>query len=348
MNKVRDAIQATQEFYVENTTPWIVGYSGGKDSSLVIKVLLTALSNLPNSCRKPLHVFYCDTGVEIPVLRNYIKESLYSIQQEGEKLGINVIANAVKPVIKNHYFVKVIGRGYPPPTNKFRWCTDKLRIDPIQAAIKYTIGDRDSIVVLGTRYEESGERSRVLGNHATERKHVFKQSGYKKTTLFCPISDFTTDDVWQGLVELDSIKSIDIQSLSKIYKLISGECPIVRLPDTTPCSKGRFGCWTCTVVRQDKASKNLIANGYSKLQPLYDFRQWLLDIRDKTSYRCTVRRNGVRGLGPFRLKARREILEKLLEAERLSSYKLIEENELDEIDRLWEIDENCQKYRENY
>jgi DNA sulfur modification protein DndC len=348
MDKIAVAIKAAREYFVENNTPWIVGYSGGKDSSLVMKILLTALSNLPAYSKKPLRVFYCDTGVEIPVLRSYISKSLSDIKKEGKSLGIDIVVEAIKPSINNHYFVKVIGRGYPPPTNKFRWCTDRLRIDPIQTAIKTIVGTSSSIVVLGTRYDESEERNRILERHATDKKHIFKQSGHNNTSLFCPISEFTTDDVWLGLVELSNIKSIDISKLSNIYKLISGECPIVRLPDTNPCSKGRFGCWTCTVVRQDKATRNLIDNGFTDLQPLYNFRQWLLDIRDNSSYRCTVRRNGLKGLGPFRLHARKDILQRLLETERQSGYKLIASDELNEISRLWQLDETSDRYREDY
>jgi len=348
MKKIARAIEVTRDYFIENNTPWIVGYSGGKDSSLVMKILLTALSNLPAKKRKPLWVFYCDTGVEIPVLSSYIKKSLSDIQKEGKELGIDIVSKAIKPSISNHYFVKVIGRGYPPPTNKFRWCTDKLRIDPIQAAIKNTAGSSSSIVVLGTRYDESEERNRILERHATDKKHVFRQSGHNHTSIFCPISEFSTDEVWLGLVELNNIKSININRLSNIYKLISGECPIVRLPDTNPCSKGRFGCWTCTVVRQDRATKNLIDNGFTDLQPLYDFRQWLLDIRDNTNYRCTIRRNGVKGLGPFRLHARKDILQRLLETERRSGYKLIRRDEISEISRLWQLDEDSDRYKEDY
>jgi len=348
MEKLLNAIKATQHFYLSSESPWIIGFSGGKDSSLVVKILLTAISSLPVDLRKPLKILYCDTGVEIPVLRNYIKDSLIRIQEEGAKLGIEISALAIKPKLENLYFVKVLGRGYPPPTNKFRWCTNKLRIDPIQTAIKELVGDLNAVVVLGTRYEESEERNRILNKHSTDEKYIFKQAGYANTTVFSPIVDFDTDDVWNALTELNNITSIDIETLSRIYKLISGECPIVRLPNLNPCSKGRFGCWTCTVVRQDKATKNLIENGYTNLQPLYDFRSWLLSIRDDKSYRCSVRRNGVPGLGPFRLKAREEILKRLIIAENLSGYKLIENDELLEIERLWNLDKACTKYREDF
>jgi DNA sulfur modification protein DndC len=348
MDKLQESIKATKDLYLADETEWVVGFSGGKDSSLIIKILLVAISELGEKAKKPLKILYCDTGVEIPILKNYILQTLDNIQEEGSLLGVEVITAAVKPKLNNHYFVKVIGRGYPPPSNKFRWCTNRLRIDPIQSAIKNIVNNQQSIVVLGTRFEESEERNRILGKHSTNQKYIFSQSGYPDTSLFCPIINFSIDEVWEALVELKNIKSIDIEKLSNIYKLISGECPIVRLPNTNPCSKGRFGCWTCTVVRQDKATKNLIINGYLSLEPLYSFRLWLLSIRDDIKYRCTVRRNGVKGLGPFRLKARKEILNKLLIAEKLSGHKLIGEDELLEIKKLWVMDANSESYKEDF
>ena len=348
MKKLQRAVKLTQEYYKRDKIPWIVGFSGGKDSSLVIKILLHATAGVHEKYKKPITIFYCDTGVEIPIFNEYIKSSLRRVQREGRKLGLKVSARAVQPKLENQFFVKVIGRGYPPPTNKFRWCTDKLRIDPIQLAIKDSIGEQDSIVVLGTRYEESTERNRVLERHSTKDKYLFNQTNYPNTKLFCPIADFNGDDVWEGLSELDEIKCINMKELTNVYRMISGECPIIRMPDANPCSKGRFGCWTCTVIRKDKATKNLIDNGHSNLQPLYDFRQWLLSIRDDIDYRCTVRRNGREGLGPFRLNARKLILRKLKQAQKSSGYSLISEEEIKEIHKLWRQDSKSDKYHEDY
>jgi DNA sulfur modification protein DndC len=348
MDKITNAIKFTKEYFLMDEKPWVIGFSGGKDSSLVVKLLLTAISQLPFNRRRLIKVLYCDTGVEIPVVRNYIKETLFHVQSEGKELGIEIESIVVKPAIDNLFFVKVIGRGYPPPTNKFRWCTDKLRIEPIQLALKKTIGDRESIVVLGTRYGESEERNKILIKHSTVDPLLFRQSRYANTKLFCPIVDFTTEDVWEALVTLDLIKSIDIQQLSDLYRKISGECPIIRLPDVTPCSRGRFGCWTCTVVRQDKATQNLISSGFKSLVPLLNFRTWLLQIRDSPEFRCTIRRNGIKGLGPFRLSARKIIFEKLLAVQEESGHNLIDEIEIAAIKRWWKQDEQSTDYRENF
>lgn len=348
MEKISYAKSIIKQYYLEDDRPWVIGFSGGKDSSLVVKLVLGAIKQIPKQSRKPINILYCDTGVEIPIFRDYISTTLRNIEHESQSLGIDVCSIAVKPKLDNHYFVKVIGRGYPSPTNKFRWCTDKLRIDPVQAALREISGGGDSLVVLGTRYYESKERDKILSKYSTDKPLIFNQAGHSKTKLFCPIANFSVEDVWESLFELNFPESVDIHQISDIYKKVSGECPIIRLPDSNPCSKGRFGCWTCTVVRKDKATHNLIKNGYVSLQPLLDFRNWLLEIRDNPEYRCTVRRNGVKGLGPFRLSAREEILKKLLDTQKESGFDLIGVIETARIKELWEFDVKSNNYVEDW
>lgn len=342
-----EAIEVTREYYLTDERPWAVGYSGGKDSALVVKILLSALSKVANKHTRPISIFYCDTGVEIPVLKGYIEKSLRRIRNEAKTLGIPITVRKVRPPITDTYFVKVVGRGYPPPTNKFRWCTDKLRILPIQKAIQSQTKSNEVTVLLGTRHDESEERRRILRNNSTPEDLLFTQSGYPNTQLFCPIVNFSTEQVWEALLNIDEIRSIDLNEISNIYKQVSGECPIIRLPDKNPCSKGRFGCWTCTVIRQDKASQNLIANGHTSLLPLLEFREWLLKVRDDPEFRCTVRRNGVKGPGPFRLSARQKILRRLRVAEKRSGHQLISDQEIKHIHSLWRQDRKSESYRED-
>ena len=87
-----------------------------------------------------------------------------------------------------------------------------------------------------------------------------------------------------------------------------------------------------------KRLASMIREGYIALEPLYDFRNWLSSIRDKEEYRHKERRNGTRGLGPFTLEARREILNRLLEAKSKSECDLINDEEIDYIKKQWELD----------
>ena len=70
-------------------------------------------------------------------------------------------------------------------------------------------------------------------------------------------------------------------------------------------------------------------------------------IRDDVGYRCTVRRNGVPGLGPFRISARKELLRRLLTAQRQSGIKLIRAVEIRKIHSLWAADLESNTYVED-
>jgi DNA sulfur modification protein DndC len=201
--------------------------------------------------------------------------------------------------------------------------------------------------VLGVRRKESEERKRVLTRHSTKIKFYYKQSSVQGRKLFCPIVDLDTVSVWEGLFSIPRPSAIDVHNLAQLYKQASGECPIVREVNGSPCGQGRFGCWTCTVVRRDRAVEGLISEGHTHLRPLLDFRDWLIRIRENVEYRCTVRRNGAPGLGPFRLSARKELLRRLLTAQRQSGLRLIREAEIRKIQWLWASDLESPSYVED-
>jgi DNA sulfur modification protein DndC len=311
----------------------------------VVKLVFEAVARTRKKS-VPLHVVYCDTGVEIPIVATFVRRTLRGIQKQAAQSGIPLACHLARPPISDRFFVRVIGRGYPPPTNKFRWCTDKLRIRPIQALMNRLGGDQN-LVILGVRDSESEERKRTLSRNATEEAFYYRQSQSETRKLFCPIVDFDVSSVWEGLFALDRPAAIDVQQLATLYRKASGECPIVRDTSGTPCGSGRFGCWTCTVVRQDRAVQSLVQEGYTRLQPLLDFRNWLMAIRDEPEHRCTVRRNGSPGPGPFRLRARKIILKKLRAAEAQSGIRLITPTELRAIRELWALDVHSIRYSED-
>jgi DNA sulfur modification protein DndC len=333
-----------QQEYSRASTPWFLGYSGGKDSSALLKLVFIALLHVKPR-RKPVTVVYCDTGVDIPVIRNLAVGTLHDISIEAEEYGIPIRVKCVSPELKNRYFVKVIGRGYPPPSNKFRWCTDRLRIGPVNQVLNTVPGNRNT-VLLGIRRGESVERDRTISKHDTGTGHYFRHSS-NNSLIYSPIVDYSVEEIWNTLTFNVVPNSIDVGKLWTLYQDSSGECPIIRDPKGSPCGKGRFGCWTCTVVRKDRAVRNLVREGYTELAPLFHFRNWLAQVRDDPEYRCKKRRNGMPGPGPFTLAARQEILDKLLEAQTLSGLPLATEEELEYITQLWDLDRNSPAYLEN-
>jgi DNA sulfur modification protein DndC len=338
-------IQLIAERYARSTTPWVLGYSGGKDSSAVLKLLYEALCMVPKR-KTRVYVVYCDTGVEIPIVREHVRTTFNRLRAEAKADGVPVTIRIAEPSIEDRYFVKVIGRGYPPPTNRFRWCTDRLRINPIKRLLA-SQRTRAATIVVGTRFGESAERDRVLEEHkqSTDRFY-FRQSGSADVTLFAPIVDFAVTDVWRVLLTLRRPNAVDGNRVLAIYRDAGAECPVVRDEHGTPCGAGRFGCWTCTVVRKDRAVTSLVEQGHTEMRPLLLFRNWLADVRDQPSARCGIRRNGTVGLGPLTISTRMEALRRLQIAERDSGMSLISQKEVVAIRRLWESDRKSGRYFE--
>ncbi len=335
-------IAKIKEEYLRNDVPWYVGFSGGKDSSAVLKLLFSALLEI-DLPRKPVEVIYCDTGVEIPTIAHYVKRTLKSLKSEARSLQLPIKFTVAKPRLEDRYFVKVIGRGYPPPTNVFRWCTDRLRINPVKEIINQ---ESCSMVLLGVRLGESNERDRTIKKHKTEDPYFLNQASSTKTAIFSPIINYSVKDVWATIKHTSRPHGIDHSIIGQLYKDAGSECPVFREAKGTPCGKGRFGCWTCTVVRRDKSVESMISNGYPELQPLFAFRNWLAEFRENGNYRCSVRRNGNLGLGPITLEGRKIILKRLLKAERQSGIDLIENEEVARIKELWAIDRRDPAYHE--
>jgi DNA sulfur modification protein DndC len=346
INSVLDqkAIKIVISEYLKDDIPWYLGYSGGKDSSALLKIVFNALLQI-EKFHKPVTVIYCDTGVENPIVTSYVYYVFEKLKNECERLQLPFVFKIAMPELNDRYFVKVIGRGYPPPTNIFRWCTDRLRIKPINSILNKECKAK---ILLGIRGGESEQRDRTISKHVTSSDYYLKQGTSTTNLIFSPIIKHDLEDVWNTLRILQLPESISFKTIREIYQDAESECPVYRITKGQSCGRNRFGCWTCTVVRKDKSISSLIDNGYSELEELHIFRNWLSEFRDDIKYRCSIRRNGQKGLGPITLEGRRIILERLLDVQKKSGLKLILESELKRINELWEIDKNNNKYKENY
>ena len=109
--------------------PIAIGFSGGKDSSAVVKLLWACAHQLKSECPM-LKVVYCDTEVENPVIDAHVKATLSRLRSEAKSAKIDLRCNVIRPAIHQSFFVRIIGRGYPTPTNSFRWCTKDIAFDP--------------------------------------------------------------------------------------------------------------------------------------------------------------------------------------------------------------------------
>nr|WP_330217401.1 DNA phosphorothioation system sulfurtransferase DndC [Paenibacillus mucilaginosus] len=359
---IEETISRIQGVYLKDSLPWVVGFSGGKDSTALTQLIFQAVSRLPIEKRhKKIYVISSDTLVETPLIISSINKALMNIQDKALELDLPIETHKVKPEVENSFWSSIIGKGYPSPRQKFRWCTDRMKIEPANRFIRDKVDQFGEVVmVLGVREDESATRAQVINSHSVEGKELMRHSTLSNAFVYAPIKHFTTDDIWKYLRAEESPWGSDNHALYALYQNSSGgECPLIVDKDIKEsagsCGNSRFGCWTCTVVSEDKALRGFIETGEEWLRPLLEFRDWLSSIRDKREYREEHRMDGAvyfvgqgeekeLGLGPFTLEARQMILKKLLETQLIvqnpydSDYKLILEDELKHIRRVWRDD----------
>jgi len=308
------------EQYLEedNNRPWIVGFSGGKDSTMLLQLVWNAVYQLPKELRiRQIYIVSNNTLVENPKILQYTNGVLEKIAQAAFEQSMPCQVVKTIPKLEDSFWVNLIGKGYPAPNNTFRWCTERLKINPTTDFIKSKISETgEAIILLGTRSEESSSRARSMKKHEVEgqrlRKHVLPNA-----YVFAPIKDVLVTELWQYINQVQSPWGANNKLLNALYRNANGgDCPLV-IDDTTPsCGKSRFGCWVCTVVNQDKSMDALIQNGEEWMEPLADLRDMLVQYRNHPDWRQQVRRNGADGPGPYYVEKRALILESLLKAQK--------------------------------
>ena len=253
---IADIEEEIRWLYGSDDRPWVIGYSGGKDSTCALQLIWSALSGLPKKkIKKPVYVLSSDTLVETPVIVDYIDNTITNINAAAKAQSIPVVAHKVVPDISDSFWVNLLGRGYPAPSKRFRWCTDRLKIDPANAFIKEKVAEFGEVVmVLGVRRAESATRAQVMSLHRIRNSVLSRHTTLLGAYVYTPIEAFSTDDVWSYLLQNNSPWGGDNRQLLAMYRNAqAGECPLVVDRNTESCGNSRFGCWVCTVVTKDKA-----------------------------------------------------------------------------------------------
>ncbi len=319
---LKDYVASVQRVYLQDSRPWVIGYSGGKDSSAVVVLIYLALLGLrPKERHKKVFVVASDTLVETPIVVNHVNRSLEAIQRGAARDNLPITSHKVVPKTNETFWSNLLGKGYPAPTRSFRWCTERMKIDPVSSFITDKVSQYDEVVVvLGSRSQESASRAQVIAKHKIDGSDLAKHTTLSNAFIYTPIDMWGVDDVWKilrfcHLTQTETPYGIknkwsdkyDLEwetpwggknlVLWNLYKDSSGqgECPMV-IDETTPsCGNSRFGCWTCTVVTKDRAMESLIQNGETWMLPLLKFRNILSRSTSPTlkkKYRNHIRRDG--------------------------------------------------------
>jgi len=355
------------DLYLADSMPWVVGYSGGKDSTAVLQLIWASLAKIPEArCRKPVHVISTDTLVENPIVALWVSRSLQMMGKSAQEQGLPLSANRLTPDTENTFWVNLIGRGYPAPRPKFRWCTERLKINPSTAFITSVVQRHgEAMLVLGSRRAESVARARVMDRHGKgqERRRVSPNGDLPNSYIYTPIEDWSNDEVWMYLMQTPNPWGYDNKDLLTMYQGASqdGECPLVVDASTPSCGDSRFGCWVCTMVEQDKSMQAMIQNDDEKqwMLPLLELRNRLdppktaqgdRKLRDFRRMNGTVQLLNDRPIpGPYTQEARESWLRQVLGAQRhvrrlgpetVRDIDLVTQEELQGIRRSWVIEKH--------
>lgn len=341
--------------------PWCVAFSGGKDSTALMGLVVSVIEALPPDKRKrKIYGVMSDTIVENPLVHDHMNQQAKLINEYCLKKELPVSVTKVFRKVQDSYFVKILGLGYFLPMNngRGRWCTDRLKIKPQNEFMK----EKDpSFILTGVRHAESTSRSKSIDKWHTSEfigNHV-----NLKAQTFNPLVNWTIQDVWKFL-EMEGLSWGSTLSVRTIYKDATGECGFTN-PEGTE-KKGvevcgaRHGCWLCPVILKDRSTEKM-SEKHDWLEPLTEWRQLQLraygGIRKKSEQEAREKivaatKSGTKrdgkplkpGQGTFTVHARKYLLDKLLETEalvnrirrmdKLDSISLISKEEIALINKL--------------
>ncbi len=368
INKIIEIKDHIKKVYKTYNRPFVIGFSGGKDSTATLQFVWEALSELPREdLINFVHVICSDTMVETPYIIDYISSQIKRFNIAAKDQNLPIHAQQLTPDSNNTYWVLLLGKGYPAPSQQFRWCTERLKVEPVNRYIAEKVAKwKEVTVVVGARHDESISRSKVLNSKARDPFGLSKHSMLPEAYVFTPIEHLTTEEVWDYLAASTPSWGGNHNELMETYLKAGGEYtnqqenPVIEKP-TKP---SRFGCWVCTLVPKDSTMENLINAGEEWMRPLFEFRNLLnetLDPAKKPLYRSHKRRNGKIAYitrkdpsseitriayGPYKLEWRKRFLELLLLAQKsvrsegpYPDIELITLSELEKIRAFWRDEE---------
>ena len=359
-------IEELKEEYLNSTRPWIIGFSGGKDSSCLIQLVYDMLNQIEPSKRTHMvHVLSTNTLVETPHVALRLKKMCESIQKGAEHDNIPLDVKLLKPKITDTFWVNLIGRGYPAPNKWFRWCTSRLKIEPMDNYVYENIKQNGEVLILlGTRKAESSNRKKSMEKHQIDGTKLRKHGSIKGAFVYAPLENLSTEDVWNYLKSNKPGWGGTNEELIRLYAGESAEISFIMNSTAPPSGTSRFGCWTCTVVDKDHAIQALIDEGHDEYIPMQQFRNKLKKIRDDPKYREPYRKNqrlnqlydefyavktlgepriGNEAMGPFTMNVRHELLIELLQIQTelrktIPDAELITSEEINAIKLAWIYD----------
>jgi len=304
----------------------IVSYSGGKDSSVVLQLVIAAL----HGTDKQLYVVTSDTRMEIPYYQAYVDRVKARIQSYIEANDVNAKLITVMPPAADSFWTSVLGKGYPAAHMGFRWCSGKIKIEPISKYTKWVTGSKSSMVFVGVRSAESELRARIYQQHDYKPGH------------YAPILDWSAADVWEFLLT-EPCPWGDHSELIEVYRYSSDEC-VYGEKQGVCIGNARYGCWACPLQKSTQLDMIAMNTGDDRYRLLKHYKEVLTGMANQRAFRSRIRRNGTPGAGPFLVEIRKRLFADLKKLELDTDWPLISTDEEELIRSHWktDIEVHCQ------
>ncbi|WP_035991455.1 phosphoadenosine phosphosulfate reductase family protein [Leptolyngbya sp. KIOST-1] len=329
---------------------WAIAFSGGKDSSATVTLVADLLDKGLVPRPASITVLYADTRQELPPLHNAAMGVLKTLRERGFDTRV------VLPELDHRFFVYMLGRGVPPPSNTFRWCTPKLKVMSIEKeleTLREEYGEK-FLMLTGVRVGESAARDQRIAVSCTKDGGECGQGWFQQTTsgaisdTLAPLLHWRVCHVWDWLVKADIELGFPTFEIAEVY----GHDPQDDLGETEPMN-ARTGCIGCPLVQKDAALERVVAQPkwvylapLEKLRPLYwEMKKPQHRLRKHGEVRkAATKYIGRNRLGPLHMEARRMMLEQVLaiqeevnqaaRAQGMPEVILINEEELARIEEL--------------
>lgn len=366
--RIQNIINEIKEQYLTEdryNRPWIIGFSGGKDSTVLLTLVWMALLEIRkedplNALCRSIFVVCNNTLVENPIIEEYVNDALRAIEKAAKKQKLPISVEVTQPNMEDRFWYCTIGKGYPVPNNAFRFCTEKMKIRPTSNFLLNQVNENgEAVILIGTRISESAQRAYSIQKHEIKGKVFSKHPITPNAYNYAPIKELMLEEVWYIIKTFPSPWEFDNSILFNIYMDASSddyECPTIVTDEShRSCGQSRFGCWVCTLAKEDRSMSSLIKNGITWMKPLLEYHDWLIENRNLSENREPYRRDGTKAVddsghnqGVCTMEYRIKMLTRLLHIQKdiqqvKPHVQLIQSQELTAIHVLWEREGNAIK-----
>ena len=312
---------------------WAIAYSGGKDSTALVAAVTYLIESGRVAPPNSLTVLYADTRQELPPLQRAALRILSSLEERGYRTQV------VLPQLDDRFYVYVLGRGVPPPSNTFRWCTPQLKIEPMHAALAglREMAGHKVLMLTGVRLGESAVRDQRIAVSCSKDSGECGQGWFQVATpesladTLAPLLHWRLCHVYDWLYFEPERHGLDTSGIAAVY----GEDDV------------RTGCVGCNLASRDNALERLIRQAeWEHLRPLLEIKPLFAELKlarnRKRKSEPELRQDGqwaqnAQRLGPLTMEARAYGLERIKDIQARAGVDLVNAEEEARIRELWAL-----------